>query len=381
MNPRMNEKERDALVALGTLRDIGGVRYKKLESYFGSALAILRAPLESLERIYGLGEKLAAAISRLNVEHGTRERIRCEKAGIWLITAKDENYPVSLVDINSPPLVLYGRGDIEALGKNLDRSVAIVGTRRATDWGLAAAKELAYDLARRGCTVVSGLALGVDGQAHRGALEAKGTTVAVMAHGLLMIHPPSHRNLAQRIIESGGAVVSDYSLDTRPTPFTFPARNRLISGLSRAVAVVEAPGGSGALHTARHAEDQSRDCFAFPGRLNDAVSRGCIELIRRNQAHLLVDASDIVECMERRIREREASKMPEALLDSEEKVVMTLLDTGSMTLEDLLMASGLKVEKLLPCLLKLEMRSLVLGLPGQIYARKALVQSKIHAKT
>lgn len=208
-----------------------------------------------------------------------------------IICIDDHDYPPLLKEISDPPLVLYVRGDVSVLSQP---QIAIVGSRNATPTGVTNAEQFAYHLAAAGFVITSGLALGVDGAGHRGALAANGKTIGVMGTGLKHLYPPSHRSLADEIVNQGGAVISEFPLDTTAKPQFFPRRNRIIGGLSQGVLVVEAALKSGSLITARHALEQGREVFAIPGSIHHPLARGCHYLIKQG-AKLVEKADDILE--------------------------------------------------------------------------------------
>ncbi len=210
---------------------------------------------------------------------------------IQILTIKDKNYPELLKKIYDPPSKLYVSGELK---KEEKYPLAIVGTRRISNYGQQTTRLFAEALAEAGITIISGLALGVDGLAHRIALEKKARTIAVLGSGLNIIYPSAHQKLAQEILVSGGAVISEYSPNTSPTKKTFPARNRIVSGLSLGVLVIEAPRKSGALITARTAIEQGREVFVVPGRINDLNSEGCNYLIKMG-ARLVTNPEEIIE--------------------------------------------------------------------------------------
>ncbi len=219
-----------------------------------------------------------------------------EQHHIWLITEDDHTFPAALKEIPSPPLVLYGRGESTFRNSDLSKCVAVVGTRRPTPYGREATEAITHDLASAGITIVSGLAIGIDGVAHRACIAAGGTTIAVLGSGVdhHTVFPPEHRALARDIIASGGAVISEYAPGTPALPTHFPQRNRILSGLSRGVVVVEARERSGALITARLALEQNRDVFAVPGPVFSPTSKGPNLLIQEG-AKLVMSAADVLQ--------------------------------------------------------------------------------------
>ncbi len=255
-----------------------GPRFRQLLlERFGTAAAIFSASLHELREVPGIGPKtarnIAAAIDEIDPERLFDE---CTAAGVEIVLRSTENYPRPLQEITDPPGVLFVRGRFapqDAL------AIAVVGSRHASHYGLAQAERLASALARAGLTVVSGLARGIDAAAHRGALAAGGRTIAVLGSGVCNIYPPEHASLAEEVI-AAGALVSENAPASEPFSGAFPQRNRLISGMSLGVLVVEASLKSGALITARHAMEQGREVFAVPGRIDSRTSQGCHRLIR-----------------------------------------------------------------------------------------------------
>ena len=262
---------------LNLIPGIGPRLLHALLEYFGSPQAVLSADGNSLRQVSGVGPKLAASIrDHKDSERAVREIERCEKLGVRLLTRDCPDYPPLLAQIHDAPTVFYCRGELLPRDQ---LSIAIVGSRRCTLYGRQQAQKLASGLARAGMTIVSGLARGIDGAAHEGAVQAGGRTLAVLGTGVLKMYPPEHVDLSKKVIEHG-ALISEFPLDQRPSPGLFPQRNRIISGLSDGVILVEATRKSGALHTARHAMEQGREVFAVPGRIDSLASEGCHDLIR-----------------------------------------------------------------------------------------------------
>ncbi|MBI3322058.1 MAG: DNA-protecting protein DprA [Candidatus Omnitrophica bacterium] len=307
--------------------------------------------------------------------------------GARIVTLQGDDYPALLRQIQRPPPVLYVRGSLlEADGA----AVAIVGTRRATPYGLSAARELAGDLARAGITVVSGLAEGIDAAAHEGALEAGGRTIAVVGHGLSTLYPARHAKLAERIAGSG-AVISEFPMTMPPLAHNFPLRNRVIAGLSLAVLVVEAPEKSGALITAREAADQGREVFAVPGPITSHASRGANGLLR-DGAGVVTSAEDILQPLAMKLQEilsryrvpgtglGDRYQVPkggfvpgtvlELAMPAEEGRVFEQVPAGASASVDALASStGLPAARLLPILTELEIKGVVRQMPGKGFTR------------
>lgn len=294
--------ERAWWLAMKQVPHIGPGRFRVLLERFGSIESAWHASIHELRGALDARslDELLPLRERLNVAELYEKSTR---AGVSVFCWQDEEYPALLREIPAPPPILYCRGKLQQTD---DVAVAIVGTRRATAYGRELTWRIAYDLAQAGVTIVSGLALGVDGVAHRAALEAGGRTIAVLGSGIDVIYPGSHRDLAHRISEQG-AVVTDYAPGTKPDRFNFPPRNRIISGLSLGVVVIEAPDRSGALLTVNFAAEQGRDAFAVPGPVGASASEGCLRIIREG-ATMVRSAEDILEDLH--IRRSQAAPEP-----------------------------------------------------------------------
>ncbi len=350
---------------------VGGRMYKVLVEHFGSPAAVLAASESSLREVPGVGPKLARAIvggeGRPEI---TAELELCRRHGIRLLTSDQPAYPHALKEIHDPPGVLFLRGTLlpgDAL------AIAIVGTRHATHYGLRQAERLAGSLARAGLTIVSGLARGIDAAAHRAALAAGGRTIAVLAAGVLNIYPPEHQTLAEEIAAQG-ALLSESPPDGQMLAGMFPQRNRLISGLSLGVIVVEAGDRSGALITARHALEQGREVFAVPGSVENRNSRGCHRLIR-DGAKLVESPDDVLEELGHLVQAavrpngQEIHHPAELLLNEIEQQVLGAIRCEATAIDEIVSATGLGVPQVLSTLSVLEMRRLVRRLSGTTVLR------------
>lgn len=346
------------------VRGIGPARIRALLDAFGDVESAWNASPAELRRV-GLGPTLVDSLSesraRINLE---TELDRIDQAGFTLLTWEDPKYPERLLEIDAPPPVIFVRGTIEYE----DRwAVAIVGTRGATGYGKDVAREVAMMLARNGVTVVSGLARGVDSVAHRAALDAGGRTLAVLGSGVDYIYPPEHRQLAERIAESG-AVLSDYPLGTRPEPGNFPPRNRIISGLALVVVIVEAGESSGALITAEFAADQGREVFSVPGSIFSPVSRGTNRLIHTGARPLLAP-EDVLEALNLDVMARQET-VSEALPEDEtERHVLQALAGEPLHVDELGAICGLPVSQISASLAMLELKGRVRQVGGMRFIR------------
>jgi DNA processing protein len=355
---------------------LGAAGCKKLVDYFGSPASVLTASRQALLAApWRPNKKVCEALGRQEFRlAATEELARTARAGIALLCWHDADFPRWLLNIPDPPILLYVKGRTEVLSK---AGVSVVGSRAASSYGLKMAEELAGQLARRGLTVISGLAMGIDAAAHRGALAAGGQTIGVLGCGLDVIYPEQNRKLFELIPENG-AIVSEYPLGTGPDGFRFPARNRIISGLGLGVVVVEATQRSGSLITAELALDQGRDVFAVPGRADSVKSTGTHRLLQAG-AKLVLDVNDITS--ELLLGEKAAGKPPapdsnkiaeavRAELSVEEKKIIGLLEVYPKTVDDVIVGSNLSVERVNELLLTLELKGLCEVLPGRQYQIK-----------
>lgn len=360
------------LVCLTLVPGVGPLTSRALLERFKTATKVLSAPIASLREVSGVGPRLAARLARARRElDPASELALCRRHGVHLVRLGDADYPPPLLTIPDPPPLLYARGTYEPRDQ---LAVAIVGSRRSTTYGARVAERLASSLARVGLTVVSGLARGVDAAAHRGALKAGGRTLSVLANGLAEIYPPEHTDLAKQIAEAG-ALLSEMPMSQRPLAGLFPQRNRLISGLSHGVVVVEATPRSGSLVTARHAIEQNRDVFAVPGPVDSLSSQGCHRLIR-DGAKLVETVDDILEeigPLAHEVRPSEHStpirNTVELTLSDQERTLLGHLGDVPTSIDELILQTGLTAAQVMATLSVLEMRRLVRRLSGQQFIR------------
>ena len=277
-----------AAVRLNLVAGVGPRTAEVLCGTFGSPAAVFAAPASDLRRVRGIGAKVIGTLRATSEKQADEELRRAADAGVTVLHLGGPGYPPLLAEIPTAPRVLYVRGSLEP---DDGRAIAMVGSRRCTSYGTRTAAQLARSLARAGLTVVSGMALGIDAAAHRGALDAGGRTLAVTATGMNTVYPPQHRGLADEIA-ANGAVVTEFPMGQAPTRGLFPQRNRVIAGLSLGTILVEAGRKSGALHTIRHALEQNREVFAVPGRIGDGCE-GCLDALR-DGATLIRDADDVL---------------------------------------------------------------------------------------
>lgn len=351
-------------IGFSRVSGIGAARLKRLMAYFKDIEEAYYAP-ESALREAGLGPRtIQALVETRSTIDLDRELARVEAAGFLTLTWQDEGYPARLLEIDTPPPVLYVWGELLEQDKY---AVAIVGTRRATAYGRAVTERVASTLAQEGITIVSGLARGIDGIAHRAALQAGGRTLAVLGSGLDRIYPPEHRKLAKSTTKRG-AVLTDYPLGTAPEAKNFPPRNRLISGLSLAVIVVEAGASSGALITADFGLDQSREVFAVPGDLYKPTSEGTNNLIRMG-AHPLITTEDVLEVLNLELVARQEDVSAEMPEDESERKVYQALGEEPLHVDELRSKCGMPVEQITASLAMLELKGRARQVGGMHYVR------------
>jgi DNA processing protein len=333
---------------------------------FGSPRGVLEATPAELREVPHIGPKLAGALCQALHERNVEAELeRLARHHVRVAALGGPDYPPSLAEIADPPYLLYVKGTL--LPRDA-KAVALVGSRHGTSYGLRVAERLATGLVHAGYTVVSGLARGVDGAAHRAALKAGGRTLAVLAGGLGRIYPPEHAGLADEVA-AAGALLSEANMDMEPMAGMFPARNRLISGLSRGVVIVEAAERSGALITARHAAEQGRHVFAVPGPIDSPASAGAHALLRQG-ATLVRGVEDILEELDgiaQLVPEAPAAAPPE--LDPTQRKVWDALAGRPRHIDEIAQELNCPVGQLSSILLTLEMRKVVRRLPGNSYER------------
>jgi DNA processing protein len=372
-------------IALNMTPGIGPRAAAKLLERFGSAEAVYNATRAELEKVRLLPEATDSIIARDRHELAEAELVNVRKYGGEILILDDGVYPPLLREIYDPPVAFYVKG---AWAESLDQPcLAIVGSRRCSTYGQNAATMLARDLAQRGVTIVSGFARGIDAAAHRGAIEGGGRTVAVLGTGLDQIYPRDHKKLADEILEAGGAMVTQFPLATPPVSENFPYRNRIISGLSLGVVVVEAAENSGSLITARLAIEQNREVFAVPGNITSRNSFGTNYLIKGAGAKLVQQWQDIAAELPPQIaakllpppltdKKKEKSMadqlamVPQGLSNYEQSVFRLLSHDNPAHIDALVDQSRISIPDLTAALLTLEMRDLVRALPGKCFVRK-----------
>lgn len=352
-------------IALRTIPHVGNVTFRRLIDQLGSPQRVLTATEEQLATVKGIS---SAAITSLlqHTCHGAAEQecAQLTKAGARLITLHSPEYPELLRHLHDAPPYLYVKGTL----KNLQPAIAIVGSRRASRYGLATTEKLARELARHGVTVISGLARGVDATAHGACLQEGGITVGILGNGIDVVYPRENQRLFDEMANRG-AIVSEFPLGTLPLAENFPRRNRIISGMASGVLVVEAAEGSGSLITAQCALEQGRDIFAIPGSIQSATSRGSNKLIK--QGALLVDSVDDILAQLSHQNLTRTMELPRPLqkgLSPREAAVLAALSTTPLHLDEIVTKCALTVGEVSAILLRFELDGIAVQLPGKQFS-------------
>lgn len=355
----------EALVVLNMLESVGPVTVRKLLEEFGSPERILDQSLAALERIPSVNRDAAHAIATWHEKIDlSAELRRCQEFGCQIISFLDDDYPRLLKEIYDPPLVLYVKGTITAADGS---GVAIVGSRRTTNYGRETARKLAQQLGQAGVTVVSGGARGIDSSAHFGALHVGGRTICVVGNGINLIYPPENRELFDRIADQG-AVATQFPFNRQADRQTFPIRNRIVAGMTVGTVVVEANAQSGALITANMANDAGRQVFAVPGPVHSPRSKGCHQLIK-NGAKLCESVEDILSEIEYLFPQKPMStELFEGDLEGGEAAILSMIRNEDIHIDELVRNTKLSVAVVSVTLLKLEMRGLIVQQPGHVYS-------------
>ena len=353
--------ERQAYLAFNLTEKVGSATLANLVSTHGSAVKAWEAWPKKVSRSGG------------EVDWAAEEKT-ARKYGVKILTLADDAYPKMLADSPGAPLVLYVKGDVAALSRP---GVAMIGTRRATSYGLSVANRISYDLAKAGWSIVSGLALGIDAESHRGALDAEGVTVGVIGSGLDRFYPEENRNLAREIVTKGGAVVSEFPFGRSADTTTFPIRNHVVAALAKGVLAVEAPFKSGTLITTSIAADLGRTVMAVPARVTDRMSAGCLSLLRDGAIPVRC-AEDVVEALgdlpghgtspvgkiDAGAGSADGHDAETPPYSVEEALVMTHVDEDGISIDDLVGLTHLPVEKVSSIAMELRIKGFVRFLPG-----------------
>lgn len=359
-------------LAISMIPGIGNFLIRQLISYCGSAEAVFKLPIGKLQRIPGVGPVAGKVLGSINkaslLQQAEQEMKIAEKNGVEILCHTEKAYPHRLKGLHESPAVLFWKGNADL---NASRMLAIVGTRQATEYGRSITKNIIKDLVPYQPIIVSGLAYGIDIQAHRAALEFGLPTIAVMASGMDVIYPGLHKKDADKMVKAGG-LITEYRYGTALDPKRFPARNRIIAGISDATLVVEAAERGGALITAEIANSYNRDVFSIPGPVNAEFSAGCNNLIRTNKAHLIAAGKDIAYIMNWDLetdQKKPPKKEPVPDLDIEEKAIYKLLKKNGAPshMDQISWETSIPIGRLASILLNLEFRGIVESLPGKQY--------------
>ncbi len=370
-------------VALKWVEGVGNVGFKSLLEAFGTPQKVFEAPLSMIKAVPGIGDKTARQIKAFKDWKKVEKELECaDRTGVSIVTSQDPLYPSQLLNTYDYPAFLYVKGHL----KEDDVNVAVVGSRTASTYGKFTTERLCRELVLRGITVISGLARGIDSAAHRGALSGKGRTIAVLGCGLDIVYPPENEKLFDEI-SLQGALISEFPFGTPPNAPNFPARNRIISGISLGVVVVEASEKSGSLITARIALEQGREVFAVPGSIDSSGSRGTNKLIKQG-AKLIENVEDILEeilpqvtIAPKLVKPDQRQKQPEdhqkilnlssdLVLKETEKTVWQVLSQKPVHIDQIITSTGLTAHEVLGILLNLELQGLIEQKPGKTYMRK-----------
>jgi len=356
-------------IGITLIPGVGDKIAKALIAHCGGAEAVFREKKSLLEKIPGIGPKASENISRQKVlKRAEQELLFADNNNIKVLYFQDKAYPWRLKQCEDGPVILYLKGEVDL---NRTRCLAMVGSRNATDYGRDFCNKLISDLVPFDPVIISGLAYGIDISSHKAALEAGLPTIGVLAHGLDRVYPPLHNNIAQKMVDNKGGLVTDFLSETNPDRENFPKRNRIIAGMCDATIVVEATQKGGALITADIANSYNRDVFALPGRVDDEVSKGCNHLIKTHRAAMITNAKDIRyilgwdETVVTPLPEQ--TQMPLGLSAEEEKIFETIKETGKVELDILCLKVALPISKVLPILMSMELKGLIKSLPGKQY--------------
>jgi DNA processing protein len=361
------------ILRLLTIPGIGSNRIRNLVNYFKDSSLIFDATPRELLKVEGIDKKLAMTIVEFknnNLDFPDKQLSKADRAGARVITLWDDDYPEYLKKIYDPPVILFVRGN---LVDNDKYSIAVVGTRRPTGYGRMMAERFASELVKKGLTIVSGFARGIDTIAHISAIKSGGRTIAVLGSGVDVIYPPENRKIVGDVI-STGAIISEYPMGTKPDAGNFPRRNRIISGISVGTLIVETSLDGGAMITAEMALDQNREVFAIPGNIDKPKSSGTNYLIKESKAKLVQDVDDIISEIRHRIgpilREERKEEREVELNVFESKILEILSSDEPIHIDKIAEIAGLSVTDTLVYLLNLEFKDLVRQLPGKFFIKK-----------
>ncbi|CAG5068682.1 hypothetical protein DYBT9623_01414 [Dyadobacter sp. CECT 9623] len=367
------ETEEICILTLIRTPGVGSVTVRQLISYCGGAREVFQADYRKLIKIPGVGEKVVKAIlAREGMADAETEFANCKKWGIGLHFFTDISYPLRLKPLYDAPIALYSKGNMDF---NAGRSVGIVGTRQVSEYGKSVTEQIIRELEPFQVTIVSGLAYGVDITAHRACVKSNIPTIGVMASGIDVIYPAAHKKTAQEM-EGNGGIVTENPLETKPDFMRFPARNRIIAGLSDVIIVVESGKKGGSLITVEFAQNYHRDVYAVPGMIGNTQSEGCNALIRDHKASIFTSVEDLVNAMgwgreeapEKLIPSKNLSLSFDGFTQDEGQILAMLKQKGTTQIDELAWHSGMHLNKLATLLLNLEFQGMIRSLPGKKYS-------------
>ena len=361
------DPERKSLLMLYLLDGIGSARLRLLKKRFGSFTHAASASISELTELAGIDKKIAIDIHNAVTEEKAEQQLAtAERLGVRVLTIWDPEYPDSLKNIFDPPTVLFVRGRIDSIDRT---ALAIVGTRRPSQYGKLATEKFTRELVSNGVTIISGLARGIDTVSHQTSIQHGGRTIAVLGCGQDVFYPPENRGLVEKI-KTNGAVISEFVFGTKPDAPNFPRRNRIVSGLSLGVFVIEAGEKSGALITANYALEQNREVFALPGNIYNPRSLGCNRLLQSG-AKLVIRVEDILDEIQPQLNSllKKPVRLNPVVLNENEKKILDLLTSESMHIDSIAIRLQMAPAKALGVLLTLELKNLVRQLPGKYFIR------------
>lgn len=355
-------------IALSLVPEIGHISAKKLVQHLGSAEAVFKAKSKDLLLIPGIGTRVINSLKKhQTLSQAEKEITFIEKNNIQTFYFQDKDYPNRLKHCVDGPILLYFKGDVNF---NNPKVISIVGTRVPSEHGKRLCQKLIKALAPTNALIISGLAYGIDVCSHKAAMDSGLQTVGVLGHGLDRLYPAQNKNVADRMLTSGG-LLTEFLPNTEPDRQNFPMRNRIVAGMSDATIVVESKASGGSLITAKLAFDYNRDVMAFPGRPNDTLSRGCNNLIKNNIAQLINSGNDVLKILNWEVDENEKPHIQKSLFmdftDDEQKIIEVIMDSNEHSIDEISLSSKISISKTAALLLSLEFKGAVKSLPGKQY--------------
>lgn len=356
-------------IGLTLLEGVGDVLAKNLMAYCGSAEQVFKTNKAQLEKIPGIGSYTSNAIfkSKLVLERAEQEIKFMEENAVEAFFFTDKKYPQRLKNCSDSPIMLYYKGNADL---NVEKIVAVVGTRTPSVYGKETTERLMEELAGSGCLVVSGLAYGIDITSHKAAMHHGLNTIGVLAHGLDRVYPSAHSNYAHKMISQGG-LLTEFLSETNPDRENFPKRNRIVAGMCDALVVVESKRGGGSLITATIANSYNKDIFAFPGKANDILSEGCNGLIKSHRANLIESSADLLYIMNwnDEVKKKKTTQIPLFIdLSPEEQLIINAFESkNQLHVDEICYATNFTISKTSACLLQMEFSNVIKSLPGKMY--------------